>query len=108
MERNRRHPLERLSSGAIFDWQAMLETCNAMAGPEGELATRRLFKGTFTKTMDEEEKTKLIESFLKLPRRYAAALLYNHCVQDWRDVIPRVNLPTLIVGGRVSIFPWQS
>jgi pimeloyl-ACP methyl ester carboxylesterase len=28
--------------------------------------------------------------------------------QDWRDVIPRITLPTLIVGGRVSLVPWQS
>src|SRR5262249_40361031 len=50
----------------------------------------------------------MVSGFLKLPRRHAATLLYNHCVQDWRDVIPRIKLPTLIFGGRVSIFPWQS
>ncbi|HIJ39662.1 MAG TPA: hypothetical protein HPP90_01090 [Deltaproteobacteria bacterium] len=29
-------------------------------------------------------------------------------LQDWRDVIPRLSLPTLVVGGRVSAIPWKS
>ena len=37
-----------------------------------------------------------------------AALLYNHATQDWRDLIPRLALPTLVVGGRVSTVPWRS
>ena len=99
---------ERQSAGSLFDLQALLQTCNSIAGPDGELTTKQLFNGTFTKAMPEAEKSRIIESSLKLPRQHAASLLYNHCVQDWRDVIPRIDVPTLIVGGRVSIFPWQS
>jgi pimeloyl-ACP methyl ester carboxylesterase len=100
---------EKEASGAIFDdSQAMVDACNSIAGPEGEDATRELFSGAFTKNMAEAEKNRLIEDFLKLPRQHAATLLYNHCVQDWRDVIPRINIPTLVVGGRVSIIPWKS
>ena len=99
---------ERQSAGSLFDLEVLLQTCNALAGRDGELTTKQLFNGTFTKAMPEAEKNRIIEGFLKLPRRHAASLLYNHSVQDWRDVIPRINLPTLIVGGRVSIFPWQS
>jgi pimeloyl-ACP methyl ester carboxylesterase len=43
-----------------------------------------------------------------MPREHAATLLYNHSTQDWRDLIPRLELPTLVVGGRVSVVPWQS
>ncbi|SCF84907.1 alpha/beta fold hydrolase [Streptomyces sp. Ncost-T10-10d] len=25
-------------------------------------------------------------------------LLYDHCAQDWRDVLPRVDVPTLVIG----------
>jgi non-heme chloroperoxidase len=99
---------ERQSAGCLFDSEGLLQICNALVGRDGESATRQLFNGTFTKAMPEAEKSRIIESFLKLPRRQSASLLYNHCLQDWRDVIPRINLPTLIVGGRVSIFPRQS
>ena len=43
-----------------------------------------------------------------MPRAHAATLLYNHSTQDWRDLIPRLDLPTLVVGGRVSVVPWRS
>jgi len=99
---------ERRSSGAIWDLQGALSTCNAIAAPDGASTTRQLFNGLFTKNMANEEKSRIIESFLKLPRQHAASLLYNHCAQDWRDVIPRISLPTLIVGGRASLCPWQS
>jgi non-heme chloroperoxidase len=41
-------------------------------------------------------------------RTFAGTLLYNLCHTDWRDVIPRINLPTLIIGGRASAMPWKS
>jgi non-heme chloroperoxidase len=44
----------------------------------------------------------------KLPRRHAADLLYNHTTEDWRDVIPRVKIPTPVVGGKASLVPWTS
>ena len=57
---------------------------------------------------DEEEKDRIIDSFLTLPLQHSSTLFYNHCSQDWRDVIPRINIPTLVVGGRVSLIPWKS
>ena len=50
----------------------------------------------------------IIKCNLKFSREQAAILLFNNCVQDWRDVIPRIKIPTLIVGGRSSVTPWQS
>jgi pimeloyl-ACP methyl ester carboxylesterase len=25
-------------------------------------------------------------------------LLWDHCAQDWRDVLPRLDVPTLVIG----------
>ena len=25
-------------------------------------------------------------------------LLFDHCAQDWRDVLPRIDVPTLVIG----------
>ena len=61
-----------------------------------------------TKSAPQEEKDWIIERNLTMPRQYAATLLYNHSTQDWRDLIPRLELPALVVGGRVSTVPWQS
>jgi pimeloyl-ACP methyl ester carboxylesterase len=40
-----------------------------------------------------------------LPGPQAAALFYNHAQQDWRDLIPRITLPTLVIAGAASILP---
>jgi len=58
-----------------------------------------------TKAYSRSEVGWVVEQNLKMPRQYASALLYNHSTQDWRRVIPRITLPTLVVGGRVSVVP---
>ena len=35
----------------------------------------------------------VIAENMKLPRESAATLLFNHSLEDWRDVLPRINIP---------------
>jgi non-heme chloroperoxidase len=99
---------ERINSGAIFNPQSLYETINALAGPDGVETTKGFIGNMLTKSAPQEEKDWIIERNLRMPRQHAATLLYNHSTQDWRDLIPRLELPTLVVGGRVSTVPWQS
>jgi non-heme chloroperoxidase len=99
---------ERIDSGAIFTPQSLYETINALAGPNGVETTRGFIGNMVTKSIPEADKEWIIERNLRMPRQHAATLLYNHATQDWRDLIPRLDLPTLVVGGRVSVVPWQS
>jgi pimeloyl-ACP methyl ester carboxylesterase len=99
---------ERINAGAIFDPQSLYETINALAGPDGVETTRGFIGNMVTKAIPDEEKAWIIERNLTMPRQHAATLLYNHSTQDWRDLIPRIELPTLVVGGRVSTVPWPS
>lgn len=99
---------EKEDSGAIFDPTSLYDTINALAGPDGAKTTEGFIGGMFTKAYSRSEVEWVVKQNLKMPREYAAALLYNHATQDWRKVIPRVSLPTLVVGGRVSVVPWKS
>jgi pimeloyl-ACP methyl ester carboxylesterase len=38
----------------------------------------------------------------------AATLFLDHATRDWRDVIARIRLPTLVVAAEMSIFPSES
>jgi non-heme chloroperoxidase len=40
-----------------------------------------------------------------MDHEHAAALLLEHAMQDWRDVLPRITVPTLVFGGEASMFP---
>ena len=99
---------ERGASGAIFDCETVLKLCNALAGPDGEPTTMKSIGNMLSSSISDEQKTWIIAQNLKFPREYAARLLYNHSMQDWRDVIPRLSVPTLVIGGKASHIPWKS
>ena len=61
-----------------------------------------------TSAISAEDKAWIIAKNLEMPRDHAADLLYNHCHQDWRDIIRSITLPTLVIGGRVSLIHWKS
>jgi non-heme chloroperoxidase len=50
----------------------------------------------------------IIQCSLRMARKDAATLLLNHGCQDWRDIIPRITLPTLAFAGRASPIPLKS
>ena len=99
---------ETTNAGAIFNPQTLYETINALAGPDGVETTKGFIGAMVTKNIAEADKAWIIERNLTMPREHAATLLYNHSTQDWRDLIPRIDLPSLVVGGRVSVVPWRS
>jgi len=79
-----------------------------LAGPNGAAVTRTMLAAMVSPQMPAREFDWLVEMNLRMPRRYAARMLYNGAMSDWRDTIPRIALPTLIVSGRASHIPWQS
>lgn len=95
-------------AGAIFDAKSLFETVNGLAGPDGVKMTNGFITGMFTKQYSPDVVKWVIQENLKFPREYAARLLFDHATNDWRDVIPRINVPTLVVGGKASLVPWKS
>jgi non-heme chloroperoxidase len=77
---------------ALFDWAAEL------ISPNGVKSTEEFIAHHF-KAFGQEERAWALKENLKFPRQYAARLLVDHCVQDWRDVVPMINIPALVVGG---------
>lgn len=44
----------------------------------------------------------------KCPAKVRADVMADHTHIDWRDLLPHINLPTLVCVGRQSkVFPWQ-
>ena len=99
---------QKQDAGAIFNGGSLYETIGALAGKEGVATTKGFIGSMFTAGFPTERVAWVIEQNRKMPRRHAATLLLNHATQDWRDLIPRITLPTLIVGGRVSLIDWRS
>ena len=76
---------------------------NVLAAPDRE-STAELLKGLFSPGVSAATLQTVAEENLKLPRPLAAQLLRDTAYGDWRDVIERIKLPTLVIGGENSIF----
>ena len=100
---------ETEAAGPIFATPAAAyDVCNALAGPYGEKVSRDLIGGMLTEKVTDQVKEWIMQCNFRMSRLDSATLMFNHAFQDWRDVIPRITLPTLVVSGRVSVIPWKS
>jgi non-heme chloroperoxidase len=99
---------EKEEAGAILDKNSLYDIPNSLAGPDGVKTTEGFIGAMFTKQYSRDEVNWAIQQNLKFPRAYAARLLYDHATNDWRDQIPRINIPTLVVGAKASLVGWKS
>ena len=95
-------------SGAIDTPQKVFDNIAALRSTEAEQVTRQMIDGALTKHATSETREWIVQCSLKMPRPLAGTLLYNLCHTDWRDLVPRIKLPTLIISGRASFIPWKS
>jgi pimeloyl-ACP methyl ester carboxylesterase len=85
-------------SGAIFDVGALLSLAEALHGPESHKATADLVRSMFSGVPDPAVWA-LVEQESKSTPPYAGVpLFWDHCAQDWRDILPRIDVPTLVIG----------
>jgi non-heme chloroperoxidase len=95
-------------SGAIDTPQKLFDFIASLRDNEAEQLTRQIIDGVLTRHATSEVREWMVRCNLKMPRDFAATLLYNSNHTDWRDLIPRINLPALIISGRASFMPWKS
>ena len=100
---------EKVTYGCLFPDAAALEgfvsAVNATDTVEGH---KEIIRGMFTADIDEDTLAWIAEQNLMMPRGSAADLLWDHCLQDWRDVIVDIDLPPLVIGAEKSIFSAES
>lgn len=71
-------------------------------------AIKEVIRSMFTETVNEDDLDWIAAENVKLPRGYAAPLLHDHCLIDWRSQIKAIRNPTLVIGAEGSIFTTQS
>ncbi|RKK06788.1 hypothetical protein BFJ65_g18342 [Fusarium oxysporum f. sp. cepae] len=93
-----KHKAEELA--AIFTPDAVYNTAHDMAAQ-----TPPLVKSMLTSSVSEADYNWIMAQNKKMSDANAATLLIDHAFKDWRDVLPRINVPTLVIAGELSIFP---
>ena len=101
-------PASRRDPITLYEIENLIQAVTNLTGPGGTEMTRQFIGNLFTSRISQQEKAWVLDVVLKLPRQYAARLLYNHAIQDWFDVISRIDLPTLLIGAKASQIPWKS
>lgn len=99
---------EKTNAGTLLDKESLWGIPNALAGPDGVKTTEGFIGAMFTKAYPKEQVDWVVQQNLKFPRAYAARLLFDHSTNDWRDVLPTISVPALIVGGKTSLVGWRS
>ncbi|MFI6984027.1 alpha/beta fold hydrolase [Embleya sp. NPDC050154] len=89
---------EQEESGAIFDVAGLLELGAALAGRDGRRVRLDFVRGMFSGDTDPAILAFVAEQIESTPAHAGVPLLFDHCAQDWRDVLPRVDVPTLVIG----------
>jgi non-heme chloroperoxidase len=67
-----------------------------------------LLRPLFSERVPEETLTWVAKQNLKMSRQASNDMLLEHSLNDWRDVLQGVTLPTLVIGGERSIFTAES
>ena len=89
---------EQAESGAIFGVDGLLELGGSIAGPGGDKVTEGFVRSMFTGEPAPEVWDLVAEQIRTTPAYAGVPLLFDHCAQDWRDVLPRIDVPTLVIG----------
>jgi pimeloyl-ACP methyl ester carboxylesterase len=97
---------EQLQAGSIFTPLSLYDTANALV--DSIPTNETLLKSMFTDKVSSKDMAWIAEENYKMPRKFARDLLINHAMNDWRELIKTINIPSLLIGGEVSIFPYQA
>ena len=85
-----------------------MQNCESIRGADGREFRAEFVTGMLSGAISTEDRAFIIEENLRVPPAAAAALLFETSVADWRDVIRRIDLPTLICAGEGSVVPLAS
>jgi pimeloyl-ACP methyl ester carboxylesterase len=92
------------SLGTIFTPSQPLEMGVSLRGAGGREYAAGFLRSLFSPSLSAEDFEWLKSQWSKMNLTHAATLLVNHAAEDWRDVIPTITVPTLVVGAEGSVF----
>ncbi|ETS82911.1 hypothetical protein PFICI_04787 [Pestalotiopsis fici W106-1] len=84
--------------GGVFTQGQLEEISNAF-----DSVMPAVIRGMFTDKTSEQDFAWVWEQITKMPSDAALALFKDLVSRDWREVLPQVKVPTLIIGGEASV-----
>jgi non-heme chloroperoxidase len=88
--------------GALFSIDQALQIAADLRSDRAMEISHMVVDRLYSAEFSVEEAEWLFHQNLLLPREHAATLQFDYSGNDWRDVLPRITVPTLIIGGELS------
>jgi non-heme chloroperoxidase len=97
----------KLGQAACYDAEALAALCTRLEHDVEGVASGTVH-GCLTKAPSAEELSFFTREILRCPAPVQAAIMTDHTNLDWRDLVPRISVPAMVLVGRKSrIFPWE-
>ncbi|MFB7894280.1 alpha/beta fold hydrolase [Microbacterium sp. NPDC056044] len=93
---------EQAAAGSILPVDGLTALGGAIHGDDSGDVVRAFVRSMFTGDVDDGLWDFVAGEIAQTPPSAAVPLLFDHGVQDWRDVLPNIALPTLVVGSEGS------
>ncbi|MFJ7181128.1 alpha/beta fold hydrolase [Streptomyces massasporeus] len=93
--------------GALYGLGQIADVVAGLRDPcsDAETLSAKFLDAMWTPSAEEGDRQWVLAQNLLLPREYAGRLLLDNVMQDWRDVLTRITVPTLVMGGNDSVIP---
>lgn len=98
---------QQKAAGAVFTIEVLQQILEGLRGPDAVGVTTQMLQPMISQGLPAARFDHLAEQNLLMPRDLAAEMLYDHAFINWTNVIRRIHLPTLVIGAKASIIPWQ-
>ncbi len=94
--------------GPTADDKAIYKLCGLISQTENDYYMEVFFHTLVNNLTNNDKKQLILENSNTLPKKAAASLLHDTFYQDWRNVFPAIDRPTLVVGGQASLISASS
>lgn len=82
----------------LFTPNGVYDLANDMAAQ-----TPGFVRSMFTDGVSDADYQWVLSENKKISHKNAATLVIDHAFRDWRDVLPRIDVPSLVIAGEVSV-----
>ncbi len=94
--------IEHAEAGSLWDLPTLQLIVAAQCAPQAPPIDASSLSWSFTGEMAPETIDLLLAGMRAAPPFQLGKLLFDHSSQDWRDVLPRIDVPTLVIGSEGS------
>lgn len=88
--------------GAIMDFAGAAGFVQGLLGPDSATVRRDFLRGMLKPDIPQADFDWLFEQNMTMRMPFGARLVLDHVMQDWRSVLPRIDVPALVTGGELS------